>query len=356
MFGRKKREMTVTIQFSSKQIIKFLLAALVIFLIIKLQHVILLLFLSFILMTALKPAASILKRYLHIPEPLAIFIVYIVLFVIIGFSIYFISKPFTNEFNNLSQNAASIIDSLSKKFPFLAGKFNGSSPEEALKNLFTGLSNEFSNLGSTISNALNFTVSAFGILLEIITVIIISIYLFLDREKLFQFFIDVLRLDKKKFYSVYDKVEVQLGAWVRGQLILGVIVGFMTWVGLVILGIKFALPLAVLAGILEIIPIIGPIIAAVPIAIIGFSVSITTGVLTLGLSTLIQQLENNLLVPGVMKKAVGLSPIVTLTSVLIGSKLLGIIGAILAVPVAAMVSVLINAYLEERSDNSLTEE
>ena len=122
-----------------------------------------------------------------------------------------------------------------------------------------------------------------------------------------------------------------------------VIIGVATWIGLTLLRIEFALPLAVLAGLLEIIAIIGPIVAAVPAIIIAL-VQFGSPVPALGVAALyilIQQLENNLIVPKLMEKAVGVHPLVIILALLIGGSLFGIIGAALAVPIAATTQVLI---------------
>ncbi len=343
-----KKDISVNVQFSTNQILKLLIILSFCFLAIKLHRVIILLFFSFILMASTKPAAVFLHKKLKIPEAVSISIVYISVLLILFFVVYFVSKPFAAELNRLSENAPMILEDLVKRFPFLSDKVSGKSVSDITRNLFSNVSREVSSVGQAASNALDFTLGAFHAIIEVISTIIISIYLFLDRDKILRFFIAVFKLDEDKFFSAYDKIETQLGAWVRGQLLLGFIVGLATWVGLTILRVKFALPLAVLAGIFEIIPIIGPILSAIPVTVFGFSVNPLTGLLSLGLAVLIQQLENHILVPTVMKRAVGLSPVVTLVSILIGSTLLGIAGSIIAVPMAAMISVLLGIYLEEK--------
>ena len=114
-------------------------------------------------------------------------------------------------------------------------------------------------------------------------------------------------------------------------------IGLLTYIGLSILGVPFALSLAFLAGLLEIVPIIGPIMSAIPAFIVASSASSFLGLGTLVLYLIIQQLENNLIVPYIMNKAVGIHPITTLIALSIGGTLGGILGAILAVPVALII-------------------
>jgi len=146
--------------------------------------------------------------------------------------------------------------------------------------------------------------------------------------------------------SLAHKVEVKTGAWVRGQIVLMFLVGFTTYIGLTILGVEFALPLAVIAGLLELIPTIGPIVSAIPAAIIAFTQGPLLGLGVIALYILIQQLENNILVPKVMEKAVGLSPLITIFSLLVGAALFGILGAVLAVPFAAITYLIVEDRIQ----------
>jgi len=111
-----------------------------------------------------------------------------------------------------------------------------------------------------------------------------------------------------------------------------IVVGLLTYVGLSLMGIKYTLALAVLSGLLEVVPSLGPITATIPAFFIGLSQSYVSGLLMIALYFTVQQLENNLIVPFVMKKAVGIHPITTLIALIIGGKLAGIMGVILAIP------------------------
>jgi len=127
------------------------------------------------------------------------------------------------------------------------------------------------------------------------------------------------------------------------------LVGVFTYIGLLLLGIEFALPLAILAGLLEIVPYVGPILAAVPAAIVGFGISPLMGAATIALAFLIQQLENYFLVPKIMQKSVGVSPLITLLALSIGFRLAGILGVVISVPVVITLQVLGKYYLTSRN-------
>ena len=127
-----------------------------------------------------------------------------------------------------------------------------------------------------------------------------------------------------------------MGEWLRGQLILGLIVGVAVYLGLLFLGVNYALLLALMAGVLEVVPYVGPIISLVPALIIGFAQSPVIGFAVIILYLIVQQLENHLLVPKVMQKVTGLNPIISILALLVGIKAGGIIGTIFSIPLAMM--------------------
>lgn len=309
------------------------------------------LFVSFILMASTKPAAVYLHKKLKIPPVVGFLLTYLLVFSAFGLTIYLISKPLTSEIKHFAENSDTLVGDFLNKIPFVKDKVDIETVTTGVSNYFSTVTSEFSKFGSALGNALDITVGAFNVVLELVSVVIISIYLFIERDLILKFIITVFGLNREKFLETYDRIESQLGAWIRGQITLGFIVGFMTWVGLTLLDVKFALPLAVLAGVFEVIPIIGPILSAIPITLVGLTINPIKGLGTLVLCFIVQQIENNFLVPVIMKRAIGLSPVVTLISILIGSKLLGLIGAIISVPLAATISVILLSYLKNRDPN-----
>lgn len=206
----------------------------------------------------------------------------------------------------------------------------------------------YSQLSNTTGNIITATIGAFSGLLNVILIIVFTVYILIDFENLRRLFI---RLFAKAYQddvrTVMHRIEVKLGGWLRGQLILMLIIGVSTYFGLILLGVDYALALAIIAGILEIVPIIGPIFSAIPALIVAFTVSPIAGLGVIGLYILIQQLENHLIVPKVMQKAVGFNPLVTIIALMIGGQLLGLMGAILAIPIAIVVIEIIRYFLYE---------
>lgn len=145
---------------------------------------------------------------------------------------------------------------------------------------------------------------------------------------------------RQRVHAIWNDIEFRLGAYVRGTGILMVIIGLASYLGLLALGVPYAPALALIAGITEAIPIVGPLIGAVPAVIVGFTVSPVTGVLVALLYGVIQVLENNVLVPRIMSSNVGLNPLVIIIAIVAGSTLNGVVGAILAIPLAGALQVL----------------
>lgn len=205
-----------------------------------------------------------------------------------------------------------------------------------------------SELDTVGRNAVTVTTRFFGGLFTTLTVLVLSFYLLLDKENVRRSLVTFFpKHQQKKAQSAVHLIEEKLGAWFRGQILLSLAVGVLTWIALTMLQIEFALPLAVVAGILEILPTIGPTIAAVPAVIVGLTISPTIAGIIVLIYMGIQLLENNILVPHIMHKAVGLNPIVIIIAVMIGAKLMGVVGALLAIP---FLSALVILYAVSRNE------
>lgn len=187
-----------------------------------------------------------------------------------------------------------------------------------------------------------------GGLFGLITVLIVAFYLLLDSESLVRTFVRAFPADARaRADAACRRISTKVSAWLGGQLLLAGVIGTSAAIGLYALGVPYFYVLALIAGVGEVIPVVGPLLAAIPAVGVAFSVSPALA-LAVGVFFLIQQqLENHVLVPRVMSRQVGISAAVVMASLIIGSALLGIVGAILAVPTAAIVQVL---YEELTSD------
>ena len=141
--------------------------------------------------------------------------------------------------------------------------------------------------------------------------------------------------------DAWNEIEARLGLWVRGQLIIMITIGVATGIAYSVLGLPAALLLALIAALTEVIPIVGPFIGAVPAVLMATTVSPEAVILTLGVYVLIQLVEGNVLVPMIMRNSVGLSPFLVLVSLLLGGAVAGVLGAIVAVPIVAGITVIL---------------
>jgi predicted PurR-regulated permease PerM len=180
-----------------------------------------------------------------------------------------------------------------------------------------------------------------GGIVGVVTIVVLSLYLVIEAEQTLGTFVRLFPRERRPAVdAVARKITFRVSAWLRGQVLLGGIIGVTAAVGLGLLGIPFFYVLAVIAAVGEMIPVIGPILAAIPGIALAFSESGTKALWTAGFYLAQQQLENHVLVPKLMERQVGLSAVAVVVALLIGSALLGIVGALLAVPTAAIVQVL----------------
>ena len=186
----------------------------------------------------------------------------------------------------------------------------------------------------------NLITALFGNLVSFIIVLVLTFYLLVQEGAIKRTVLLFTPPSSRGYLSdLIDRMQLRLGHWLRGVLLLGLIVGGLTLVGLRILNVRYFLVLALVAGILELIPYVGPALAAIPAVFFGATESLWKGVAVLILYWLIQQLENHLIVPKVMAKAVGLNPLVVIVVILVGAKLAGFVGVLVAVPTTAALSV-----------------
>jgi predicted PurR-regulated permease PerM len=191
--------------------------------------------------------------------------------------------------------------------------------------------------------------SAFGEVLYVFFALILALYLVIDGERIRRYVLEFLPDGRQsQALQVTERIGGRLGAWARGEALLGAIIGGMTWTAALILGLPYAGALAFMAALGELVPGIGPIIAAVPLITVGFFASPTQGLIAIAVAIGIQQLENNVIVPRIMSQAVDLHPLVVMLAILVGSELLGVLGALLAVPIAASLAVVVDEFQRER--------
>ena len=175
----------------------------------------------------------------------------------------------------------------------------------------------------------------------VVTILVLAFYLLVDGDGLVRQFVRLFALaNRARVEDACRRITNKLSAWLGGQLLLGTVIGTTAALGLFLLGVPFFYVLALIAGIGELIPIVGPILSAVPAIAVALSVKPALALAVIAFFFAQQQLENHILVPKIMQRQVGISPVGVIVALLIGGSLLGVLGAILAVPTAAILQVL----------------
>jgi predicted PurR-regulated permease PerM len=299
------------------------------------RDIIAVIFISILFVAALNPLITLLEKF-KVPRGLSIIIVYFLIIGAIVSAIASIVPPLINQSINLITQIP-----LPDILPQLIDNANF-----RLQDLQV-----IADQLNSVPKVINIIISAFSVFIIIITILVLSIYMIQERKNLHRHLVWLFGDGgaEKKAENFVNKIEHQLGSWVRGEVALMFIVGLLTYIGLTLLNIPFALPLAIIAGLLEIIPNIGPTISAVPAIIVAYvAVSPAMALAVLALYVLVQQLENNFIVPVVMRQAIGMSPIVTIILLLIGFRLGGIAGAALSLPLFLVTKISLEEFASRK--------
>lgn len=311
------------------------------------RDVIALLFVALFLAALMHPTADWgAKR--HIPKGLTVLLIYLILFALLGASLALIVPTLLNQVGNLSEVFRSLIVTIS----------TGVQSVRALTEQYGFLNNLSSSVAALQQQAslaaggvFNTLFGIFGGMAGLVVVLVMAFYMVVEEKEAVRLFQNLV---PGKFQDISAKiisqVEVKIGQWLGGQLMLSLTIGILYYIGLLVLGVEGALTLAMFAGFLEFIPYLGPILGGIPVVIVALSDSPVKALLALGLVILIQQLENQIIAPKLMQKAVGLNPLVSIVAVLIGAQLFGLVGVLLAVPVATALSVILNEVYLLRHD------
>jgi len=306
----------------------FLISLLVLW---QLRALILTVFLCFLFMEGLHPIVNWLEKT-KMPRALAIFIVYLFIIAILSFSV-------VGVIPDLVEQSTILI----KDLPM------------ALKNIdilglnFVDFSSQFKILENLPENITSLVVAIFSNILSIFIFFVITFYLLLERKNFDKYLKNIFGQKSLKAINVFNQLEKRLSMWVGAQLMLMLIIGILSYFGYVIIGVNFALPLAIIAAILELVPNIGPTIASILAGIFGLTISPITGVLAVIWGIIVQQLENNFIVPKIMKEATGINPLITILLIASGARLGGVVGAIIALPLYITVETIYRALNTDKN-------
>lgn len=275
----------------------------------------------------------------RVPRWLAILVPYVAIVGVIVLLVVLVEPPLVEQAHALW---AQLPDMFDRSQRFLVGK---------------GVLHEHLTLGEameraqepgtyTVGKVAGAVAGVAGGLFGIFTMLILSFYILIDAENIRASMLRLFPADQRQRAAAASKaVTVKVSAWLMGQVLIGATIGTSSAIGLWALGVPFFYVLALVTGIGELIPVVGPLLSAVPVLAVAATVSLQKMVFVLIFLVVQQQLESQVLVPRIMSRQLGVSPVTVIVALLIGGSLLGIVGAILAVPTAAILQVVANEFI-----------
>jgi predicted PurR-regulated permease PerM len=309
------------------------------------RDLVLVLITSIIIASAVNPISNFITKTIKAPRLVAVLGIYAgtILFFIGMFSIFL--PPFISDIQTTFRQLPFYIDELSSEnivnVPGLDIVFSSIKDMQITEEFLSKVTTTFS--GATFG-FLTTASAIFGGALSFLLIVIISFYLAVQEDGVRDFLRIVTPLKHEKYVlDLWKRSQRKIGLWMQGQLLLAVIVGVLTFMLLSIFGVPNAVFLAFIAMALELIPLFGPILAAIPaISIALLSGGVTLGAITLCIYIVIQQFESQLIQPLVVKKIVGIPVLVSIFAIIIGAKIAGFLGILISVPIAAIVMELLS--------------
>jgi predicted PurR-regulated permease PerM len=308
---------------------------LVLYLLYIVRSVLILVFIAAFLALALGPAVDFFSRR-GLPRSASILSTYLAIFAAIVGVGSLIVPPVVNGVNDLSKNIPGYVRDLRKSDSFrkydnryhISQKLN----EQAAKLP--------SRLGDAAGALQSVTVGVFSALVQLVTVLTMTFFLLKDGDRIVGFLLRLLGEREPRFRAVSGDIYRSVSGYVAGNLIISIIAGTVAWISLTVMGVPFAVPLAVLVAFLDLIPLVGATIGAVVVgAVTAFHDFPTDTIIWAVIALVYQQVENNVLQPVVYRKTVDVPPLAVIVAILIGSSLLGVLGALVAIPIAATVQI-----------------
>ncbi len=288
----------------------------------------------------------------RLPRTIAVLLIYIFAAAIFVGTFYFLIVPLFGEFQSFTSSLPNYLGTLSTLSFVQGSNFFGSSVTGLISNLpITEIVDRVNNLISALSqNAFTTASVVLGGLLNFILIIVLSFYLSVQTGGITNFLKTISPASHRKYVvELWGRAEQKIGLWLQGQLLLGVIVGVLTYLGLTLLGVQHALLLGFIAGIFELIPLFGPILASIPAIVFSFNAGgVGSSALVAGFYLIIQQFESQLIYPLVVKKVIGVPPIISILALVVGAKLAGFLGLLLAVPIATLIMEFFNDLERDR--------
>jgi len=340
------RESVNRIEITTGTLARFLLLVLGLIFLFAIRDVVLIVLVSIVLASAVDPLVRWFSQY-RIPRVISVMFIYLIGISVFLSIFYFLLPPLVQNFQGLFTGLPDLMEDalvrLQDKIQFLSTDF-------VIENLKKLANNAGGYVDDAAGGFFQTASTLFSGLVSFIFVIVISFYLAVQDDGVG----NVLRVVTPKEYEEYilnlwGRSKRKIGRWLQGQLLLGLIVGVIVFIALSVLQVEYALMLALLSALFEMIPYFGPIMAAIPAIAVATIQDPFLGLLVLGVYVVVQQMENHLIYPQVVRKTVGVPPLLAIIALLVGGKLAGIMGFIIAVPLAVVLVEYLNDYALHKS-------
>lgn len=345
-----KTPLSVTITPTS--VVYAALVGIAIFFFVYLIDLFLIILTAIVIASSIEPAVLWFMRR-HIIRPIAVILVYLITFgSLFGFA-YLLIPPLIQDTAQFVSTLPQYLDTLginNVASNQLINSTLGVQEAFSTKTLVDSLS-EFQNIfTSTGEGAFRLISGIFGGVFSFLLILLLSFY-FAVRETGIDDFLEVVTPTKHQKYIIglWRRSQVKIGLWMQGQLLLSLIMGVLVYLWLSILGVPYALLLAIFAAVFEMVPFFGSFVAAVPAIAIAFTqIDLTAALLVLGGFVVFNQVQGNLIYPLVVKKVVGVPPVLVILALIAGAQLAGFLGVLLSVPIAAALQEFVSDILKKK--------
>lgn len=345
-----KGENDLNISISVATIVKTICLLLFFWMLYYLRDIVLIILTSVVIASAIEPVTGWLMKW-NIPRVPSVIIIYVTgISLLLSLTIWFFPLVFDDFFKLVSTipqyiKSVNFDEYMSPGPAAILGRFKDSlAGSFSLGDLFPAIGAVGGAADSVVQTAKYF----FGGVVSFLLMIVVSFYLSVQERGIENFLRLVSHVKYEKYViDLWSRSQKKIGYWMQGQILLGLLIGVFVYLGLSILGVRYALALAIFASVFEIIPVFGPILAAAPGIVVAFSQGPTLGLMTFGFYVIIQQFENHLIYPLVVRKITGVPPLLVVIGIIVGLEIAGFWGAVLSVPGAAVLMELVSD-LEQR--------
>jgi len=337
----------ININITSGTIIKTIAIFILFYFLYLISDILVLFFVSLVFSSALDPWVDKLKKR-KIPRSVSVLMLYFVVFAILGTTLYLITPPIINEVNSISSDLPSYIESISSKFSLVKDYSLKYGLLDSTKSSFDVVTGYLQNTASGVFFTL---FNIFGGIFSFVLILVLTFYMVVE-ESAIKKLVWSIAPEKNQTYIMHliNRMQLKMGHWLRGQLIVSLSLAVMSYVGLEILGVHYALVLALIVGFFSFIPYMGAILGAIPAIFIAFTQSPLLAILSIVLFYIVHFIEGNFLQPKIMQKFIGLNPIVSILAILAGFKLAGLVGALISIPVTTALSVFVQDVFDSKEE------